>query len=48
MKFDIFVLSEPLVSWGTTFSFSIWFVELIGVDDDDCVKVYTDWFNSVS
>jgi Muskelin N-terminus. len=38
----------PLQSWGPSFNFSIWFVELIGVDNWDIVKPCMDWFNVVS
>lgn len=38
----------PLQSWGPSFNFSIWFVELIGVDSWDVVKPCMDWFSAVS
>ncbi|XP_023702338.1 muskelin [Cryptotermes secundus] len=36
----------PLQSWGPSFNFSIWFVELIGVDNWDIVKPCMDWFSA--
>lgn len=38
----------PLQSWGPSFNFSIWFVELLGIDDWEVVKPCLDWFNEVS
>lgn len=35
----------PLQSWGPSFNFSIWFVELLGIDDWEVVKPCLDWFN---
>ncbi|XP_069681633.1 muskelin [Periplaneta americana] len=36
----------PLQSWGPSFNFSIWFVELTGIDDWEVVKPCMDWFNT--
>ncbi|KAK7873640.1 hypothetical protein R5R35_009328 [Gryllus longicercus] len=36
----------PLQSWGPSFNFSIWFVELTGLDDWTIVKPCLDWFNT--
>lgn len=38
----------PLQSWGATFNFSIWFVELKGSDEYTEVEKAIDWFHSVS
>lgn len=38
----------PLQSWGATYNFSIWFVELKGSDDFDEVKSAAEWFDTVS
>ncbi|KAK3912329.1 Muskelin [Frankliniella fusca] len=35
----------PLQSWGPSFNFSIWFVELHGISDWNFVKPCIDWFN---
>lgn len=35
----------PLQSWGPSFNFSIWYVELTGIDSWDVVKKSLDWFN---
>ncbi|XP_065207340.1 muskelin-like [Planococcus citri] len=36
----------PLQSWGATFNFSIWFVELKGLDDFNEIEKAIDWFHS--
>nr|CAD7262827.1 unnamed protein product [Timema shepardi] len=36
----------PLQSWGPSFNFSIWFVELTGIDNWDIVKPCIEWFYS--
>lgn len=38
----------PLQSWGPCFNFSIWHVQLAGVDDSRLVKSSIDWFSNVS
>lgn len=38
----------PLQSWGATFNFSIWFVELKGSDDFEEIEKAVEWFHSVS
>lgn len=35
----------PIQSWGPSFNFSIWFVELAGIDDTDLVNSCLNWFN---
>ncbi|KAL0278114.1 UNVERIFIED_CONTAM: hypothetical protein PYX00_000022 [Menopon gallinae] len=35
----------PLQCWGPSFNFSIWFVELMGVDDSSVVTPCLQWFN---
>ncbi|XP_049964033.1 muskelin isoform X1 [Schistocerca serialis cubense] len=41
-----FIKIMPLQSWGPSFNFSIWFVELCGIDDWDVVKPCLDWYNA--
>jgi len=36
------------MSWGPSFNFSIWFVQLSGVDDPVIVQPSLAWFNTVS
>ena len=36
------------MSWGPSFNFSIWFVQLSGVDDPVIVHPSLAWFNTVS
>ncbi|XKL65489.1 hypothetical protein PGB90_008909 [Kerria lacca] len=36
----------PLQSWGSSFNFSIWFVELKGSDDYEEIGKAIDWFHS--
>lgn len=38
----------PIMSHGPSFNFSIWFVELRGVDDPEIVDPSLAWFNTVS
>lgn len=38
----------PLLSWGPSFNFSIWFVELQGEDDPTLVKESVQFFHDVS
>jgi hypothetical protein len=38
----------PLLSWGPSFNFSIWFVELQGEDDPNLVKESVQFFHDVS
>lgn len=38
----------PLLSWGPSFNFSIWFVELQGEDDANLVKESVQFFHDVS
>uniref|UniRef100_A0A1I8JJ14 LisH domain-containing protein n=1 Tax=Macrostomum lignano TaxID=282301 RepID=A0A1I8JJ14_9PLAT len=40
---SLFVRLEPLITWGGTFNFSIWFVQLEGVADPDIVDRSLDW-----
>ena len=44
--FQLFLV--PIMSWGPSFNFSIWFVELSGVDDPEIVQPSLTWFNTVS
>ncbi|XP_033315653.1 muskelin isoform X1 [Bombus bifarius] len=36
----------PLQSWGPSFNFSIWHVQLTGTDDVNIVKPSIEWFNA--
>ena len=38
----------PLQSWGTSFNFSIWYVELSGIDKEGAVKPAIDWYKQVT
>ena len=38
----------PLQSWGCTYNFSIWFIELKGSDNFNEVKKAVEWFDTVS
>lgn len=38
----------PLQAWGPSFNFSIWYVDLRGVDNPDAVKPCMNWYNTVS
>lgn len=42
------LLSEPIQSWGPNFNFSIWHVQLHGIDQPSVVKPCMNWFNTVS
>ena len=46
--FSFQLFSVPIMSWGPSFNFSIWFVELSGVDDPEIVQPSLTWFNTVS
>ncbi|XP_044534950.1 muskelin [Gracilinanus agilis] len=37
----------PLLSWGPSFNFSIWYVELNGIDDPDVVQPCLNWYSKV-
>lgn len=38
----------PLQSWGPSFNFSIWHVQLTGTDDVNIVKPSIEWFSAVN
>ena len=38
----------PIQSWGPSFNFSIWYVELQGISDWNVVKPTMHWYNNVS
>lgn len=44
----IFIQIMPLLSWGPSFNFSIWYVELIGQDDPIFVRTSLRNYNMVS
>ncbi|XP_037092841.1 muskelin-like isoform X2 [Pollicipes pollicipes] len=41
-----YVKVVPLHSWGPSFNYSIWYVELWGVDDPATVLPHMDWFTA--
>jgi len=41
-------LTVPIQSWGHSFNFSIWYVELQGIDEPSIVKPCMNWYNTVS
>ena len=36
----------PIQSWGPSFNFSIWYVELVGTQEWDSVKPCIQWYNA--
>uniref|UniRef100_G3S6N7 Muskelin 1 n=1 Tax=Gorilla gorilla gorilla TaxID=9595 RepID=G3S6N7_GORGO len=40
-----FIKIVPLLSWGPSFNFSIWYVELSGIDDPDIVQPCLNWYS---
>uniref|UniRef100_A0A3Q3NE02 Muskelin 1, intracellular mediator containing kelch motifs n=1 Tax=Mastacembelus armatus TaxID=205130 RepID=A0A3Q3NE02_9TELE len=40
-----FVKIVPLMSWGPSFNFSIWYIELHGVEDPDVVQPCLNWYS---
>ena len=44
----VYCFVVPIMSWGPSFNFSIWFVQLSGVDDPVIVQPCLAWFNTVS
>lgn len=40
-----FLKIVPFQSWGPSFNFSIWYVELKGIDEWNYIKSCIDWFN---
>uniref|UniRef100_A0A452RDL3 Muskelin N-terminal domain-containing protein n=1 Tax=Ursus americanus TaxID=9643 RepID=A0A452RDL3_URSAM len=42
-----FIKIVPLLSWGPSFNFSIWYVELSGIDDPDVVQPCLNWYSKV-
>lgn len=42
-----FIKIVPLQCWGPSFNFSIWFVELMGINDWNIVRPCLEWFNMV-
>ena len=47
-NFIIVCTAVPIMSHGPSFNFSIWFVELQGVNDPEVVEPSLAWFNTVS
>jgi len=43
-----FFIPVPIMSHGPSFNFSIWFVELQGMNDPEIVEPSLAWFNTVS
>lgn len=48
MHLSLFFLSVPLMSWGPSFNFSIWYIELHGIEDPDVVQPCLNWYSKVS
>src|SRR4029434_10886273 len=42
------VCVESLMSGGPSFNFSIWYIELHGIEDPDVVQPCLNWYNKVS
>ncbi|RXM28953.1 Muskelin [Acipenser ruthenus] len=40
-----FIKIVPLMSWGPSFNFSIWYVELHGIDEPDVVQPCLNWYS---
>ena len=45
---SFFFIPVPIMSHGPSFNFSIWFVELQGMNDPEIVEPSLAWFNTVS
>ena len=45
---SFFLTPVPIMSHGPSFNFSIWFVELQGMNDQEIVEPSLAWFNTVS
>jgi len=41
-----FIKIVPVQSWGPSFNFSIWYVELVGTQDWEVVKPCIQWYNA--
>lgn len=41
-------VAVPLMSWGPSFNFSIWYIELHGIEDPDVVQPCLNWYSKVS
>lgn len=44
----LFGVAVPLMSWGPSFNFSIWYIELHGIEDPDVVQPCLNWYSKVS
>ncbi|XP_048465952.1 muskelin [Rhincodon typus] len=42
-----FIKIVPLMSWGPSFNFSIWYVELHGIDEPDIVQPCLNWYSKM-
>uniref|UniRef100_A0A8C1RT58 Muskelin 1, intracellular mediator containing kelch motifs n=1 Tax=Cyprinus carpio TaxID=7962 RepID=A0A8C1RT58_CYPCA len=40
-----FIKIVPLMSWGPSFNFSIWYIELHGIEDPDVVQPCLNWYS---
>ena len=38
----------PIQTWGPSFNFSVWYVQLQGIDDSTVVRPCMNWYNTVS
>lgn len=45
---DLSCVTVPLMSWGPSFNFSIWYIELHGIEDPDVVQPCLNWYSKVS
>lgn len=45
---DLTCVTVPLMSWGPSFNFSIWYIELHGIEDPDVVQPCLNWYSKVS
>lgn len=44
----VWLRTVPLMSWGPSFNFSIWYIELHGIEDPDVVQPCLNWYSKVS
>ena len=49
LSFQVFIsFSVPIQTWGPSFNFSVWYIQLQGVDDSSVVRPCMNWYNTVS
>lgn len=44
----IYFFLVPLMSWGPSFNFSIWYIELHGIEEPDVVQPCLNWYSKVT